>query len=148
MARLGGGSGRKTFVWRGEEVKDKVRRATGRACVGWSEDVISGSKQAVHRLTGTLSRSLHSAGRNYRGGSDERAAKVGALPAGGVTSGKSLPDWGGGDTAYIEAGSWISYAIYEWARGGSHDFLTAANSAANSRFPMLMRKALAEERLT
>ena len=148
MARLGGGSGRKTFVWNGEEIKDKVRRATGRACVAWAENVVSGSKQAAHRLTGTLSRSLHSAGRNYRGGSDERAARAGSLPAGGTGSGKSLPDWGGGDTAYIEAGSWISYAIYEYARGGSHDFLTAANEASNSRFPDMMRRAMAEERLT
>lgn len=143
MAKRGG---RKTFVWRGEEVKDKVRRATGRACVAWAENVVAGAKATpVHRLTGTLSRSLHSAGRNYSGKSDKRAAMVGALPAGGVASGKPLPDWGGGDVAYIEAGSWIDYAIYEYARGGSHDFITAANKAANSRFPGLMRKAIAEE---
>ena len=125
--------GKTTFEWRGEEVKQKVERATGRAMVSWAENVIAGAKRGVHRLSGTLSRSLHAAGRNYSGDNDERAAKVGSLSMGGVGSSMNLPDWDGSKTrAYIEAGSWITYAIYEWARGGSHDFLTAANAAANS----------------
>ncbi len=145
MAKRGG---RTTFVWRGDEVRDKVKRATGRAMVSWSENIISGAKRAVHRLSGTLSRSLHAAGRSYSGAQDERAAHVGSLSSGGVVSGAPLPDWGGGASAYIEAGSWISYAIYEYVRGGAHDFITSANDEANSRFPGLMNRAIAEERMT
>ncbi len=135
-----------TFEWHGRDVAERTHRAIGRASVAWGESIVSKAKGKVHRLSGTLSRSIHAAGKSYDGGRDKKAAEVGSLGSGGFGAGRSLPTWAG-DRAFIEAGSWIDYAVYEQARGGSHDFMTAAVDSANSGYTDKLRQAMMQEGL-
>lgn len=107
--------------WRGAKVGDKAGRAAKRAGIWWGETVVSKAKQRVHRLTGTLSRSLH-----FRGPQEA------------------------GDKFTVEAGSvdWFTrlpYGLYEYRRGGSHDFLTGPAREATGGLRDALKQALAEE---
>jgi hypothetical protein len=117
----------------------KARRASTRALVGTAEHGISLAKANVHRVTGTLSRSLHTAGRNYQGESDYEAAKAADLQNGSVTT--SQVSWEG-DTGVIWAGSWIPYAVFEESL---HPFLGPAFDVAREQQGSLLQKAFHEE---
>lgn len=137
MARNG------SFKWFGDKIRRKAESAVGSAAIAWGETVVSEEKQRVHRLTGTLSRSLHVATDKYNGTNDERIARSGVVTTqqlGGI------PRWVAGKSkAKVAAGSWISYAGDELKRGGTHDYQTAAVRIANNRFPRTMALAFRRE---
>ena len=126
--------------WHGEKIEGKSRRAVGRAMNAWGAQVVAEAKNDVHRLTGTLSRTLHTAMRSYKASSDKAEEGGGAVATG------DLPEWEG-DSAFLVAGSWVSYAIHELRRGGDHDFLTRAVNRANDRFKSSLQQAFGEEGL-
>ena len=126
--------------WHGEKIRGKGRRAVERAMQAWGAQVVADAKNDVHRLTGTLSRTLHTASRSYKPSSDQAEEGGGAVATG------DLPEWEG-DNAFIVAGSWISYAIHELRRGGAHDFLSRAVNRANGRFKGLLQQAFGSEGL-
>jgi hypothetical protein len=111
--------------WHGRRVTEKVKRSMERTAVGWGVQVSNEARVVVHRLTGTLSRSL-----NFRGPQDDGVDKV-IADAGSV-------DW------FTK----IPYGIYEWARGGSHDYLTGPVRIANADVLANLAKALREEGLS
>jgi hypothetical protein len=133
-----------TFVWHGEELKHHVEHALSRAAVGWAQQVVMAAKMIVHRVTGTLSRSLHAAPRDYNGAGDFEQAKTTSLDTGAAGAGYELPKWDNGH-AYIAAGSWIQYAAAEFSKGGTHDYLSGPVAQANQNFEGLVKKAMGEE---
>jgi hypothetical protein len=129
-----------TFEWHGDNIEQRVLRAVGRSQVAWGEQVTSKMRSVVHRLTGTLSRSLHTAKAGYTGESDESTARAGAAVANqdpGTSHGRAI----------VEAGSWISYALYEMRRGGSHDYVTDAVRSANGDYGETLKRAIMQEGL-
>jgi len=131
-----------TFEWKGGDVDEKVNTAIGRASVAWGEQVANKGREIVHRLSGTLSRSIHAAAGSYD--VDETGQAVeGVLPI--IV--EPVPEWDG-DTAAVSAGSWIGYAEFERRRGGSHDWLTGPVAEANGRYGQTLGQALREEGLS
>jgi hypothetical protein len=134
-----------TLNWKGAEIKSKVKRAVSRSMIAWAETAVYNMKTRVHRLTGTLSRSIHAAPRDYQGSGDEGSAasppkgSAMTLPAMG-----EIPQWVG-DGAVVRVGSWISYAKYENDRGGDHQFLEPAVEAATSGYHAQLEQAMREE---
>lgn len=128
------------YQWKGDEITQAVKMAVARAEVAWGVDVAMKAKARAHRLSGTLSRSLHAAPGNYD--KDEtKEAQQSELPI--VVSG--TPSWVSEYVATVAAGSWINYALYEMRRGGAHDFLTAPVTEAEGEFEGKLKQALAEE---
>lgn len=128
-----------TFTWKGVDVDAKVTNAIERASVAWGEQVSNKAKERAHRLSGTLSRSIHAAKGSYDQ-DDTGAAVAGVMPI--VVD--PVPEWEG-ETALVSAGSWINYAEFERRRGGGHDWLTGPAGEANGRYGQTIRQALVEE---
>lgn len=137
------GSGQPEFVWTGAEVKTAGRRAVNRTMVALGARTSSGAKQRVHRLTGTLSRSIHEAPPDYatQSAGDHEAAKTTDL-AGSATA--KLPVWDDKGEAALEVGSYLPYACVEEAR---HPFLAPALDEAMAGAEETFRQAFAEEGL-
>ena len=149
------------LIWRQAEVLQASRRASSRALVGRAERVVSEAKQRVHRLTGTLSRSTHSAPVGYADASDFTRARGAASIQPGrnpaypgrqvFTNGQDLQQampanvgmitWAG-DVGEIWAGSFIRYADIE---EGRHPWLHPAFEAAERDNGELLRQAFREE---
>lgn len=129
------------FEWHGKKVEAKAKRAIESASVQWGVTVAQKAKGIVHRLSGTLSRSLHAAPDNYNI-DDTAAAMVSTMP---LEVG-NIPRWVG-SKAMVAAGSWIDYAIYEKARGGLHDFLSTPARETNSKYGDMLRRAFARQGL-
>jgi hypothetical protein len=130
------------FTWEGEQITVKVRRAIGRGSVALAETIVSEAKQRVHRLTGTLSRSIHSAPDAYMGEGDHESAKAGEELGGALVT--SLPTWVSPGQAVILVGSWIPYACVEESR---HPYMAPAVEAALGRAADIFAQAFREEGL-
>lgn len=131
-----------SFVWHGQRIKRKLERAVARATIAWAMLVSTEAKMDVHRVTGTLSRSIHAAPSNYDGGSDIMLAKASALS--GIVG--QVPRWlGNRSVAEVAAGSWIDYAKTERQRGGTHDWLSRAVTVADAKFPFILARAMGQE---
>ena len=130
------------FVWKGDELVVAVHRAVARSMVALGETVSSEAKQRVHRLTGTLSRSIHAAPDNYMGTGDYEQAKEADLAAGAAVA--QLPTWVGQNKAVILVGSWIPYACVE---EGRHPYMAPAIEVAMGRVLGVFQQAFREEGL-
>jgi len=137
------------FEWRGNDIVAAVHRAAARGVVALGETIVSEAKQRVHRLTGTLSRSIHSAPDNYQGGSDyddardpEHGGSGRDLAAGAVIG--ELPTWVTESQAVVLVGSWIPYACVE---EGRHPYMQPAIEAAMGRALGVFQQAFREEGL-
>ena len=134
------------FSWLGDTVvKGKTRRAVSRALVSTAEAVAALMKRKAHRLSGTLSRSVHSAPFGYRGRSDYAAARLASLTTGG-SEGPNFTVWQG-EQGEVWVGSWIPYALFEARRGGAHDFITGPGVQGSQSFFRRLEQALKEEGL-
>lgn len=131
----------KSFEWHGDDIQDRMKRATGRAVVAIGENISMEAKQIVHVVTGTLRRSIHTAPRYYGGGSDESAAATADLSNVGV-EGVSFE----GAAALIEVGSWLSYASVEEVNRG-HTYIEPAVELVRSRANQIFEQAVREEGL-
>ena len=124
--------------WFGGQIKAGAERAQLRAALAWGEQVSSRAKMRAHRISGTLSRSIHAAPEDYDR-DDEPQAKTAEVP---TVRPSPTPDG-----VIIAAGSWMSYAEFERRRGGAHDWLTQPAEESNAKFPITLRQAWAEEGL-
>lgn len=125
--------------WRGDDHKTRMRRAAGRSLIAIGENIVADAKPLTHVVTGTLRRSLHTAPVGYAG--DDAGAATADLPnadLGDVT----YEDEG----AYIEMGSWLPYANYEFNVRG-HDALTPAVEASRGYADDIIARAVREEGL-
>lgn len=128
-----------TFKWEGTNVIERVKRAVERSEVAVAEVAVTEAKVVVHRITGTLSRSIHAAQPGTTdGASDEEAAFGGSDLTAAV-----VPVWEG-DQALLEVGSWISYAINE---EDLHPYLYPSIEKAAAEAPAIFEQAFAEEGL-
>lgn len=94
-----------------------IHRAYARAATALAFRAVAQMKGRVHRITGTLSRSIHASRHEEGHEGDLEKGRAGTT----ITENIS-PVWAKGSTWDILAGSWIPYAIYEQERGGPHDF--------------------------
>lgn len=136
------------FTWDGAEAKAKARRAVNRAMVALGARTTSGAKQRVHRLTGTLSRSIHEAPPDYatQATGDLKAAQDAAhggqeQDLAGSEMAK-LPVWDEHSEAAMEVGSYLPYACVEEAR---HPYLAPALDEAMASAEATFKQAFAEE---
>ena len=128
-------------MWAAGPVVNKVTRAKERALVAVGERIVSEAKQVVHRISGTLSRSIHLAQPGYTGPADQsRARSLDLHRRGSIVPLKTA----GGDLVLL-AGSWIDYAEDELDRGGSHDYMTPAVEIAEGASKEALQRALAAE---
>jgi len=131
------------FEWYGDDILGSCRRAAARGTIALAETVVSSAKDRVHRLTGTLSRSIHAAPDGYEGAGDQPQAEGGADLSG--ASYAELPTWVGEDQAVILVGSWIAYACVEESR---HPYMAPALEAVmGSVAEDIFQQAFAEEGL-
>lgn len=124
--------------WEGGKRSREVTRACERATLAIAEHVASEAKIRVHRITGTLSRSIHTFNEEYAGQGDEAQAKGSAIQGLKVANTK-------GGTITVLVGSLISYAKYEERL---HPFLTPAFDIALSGAQARFRMAMAQEGIT
>lgn len=130
--------------WKGDDVKRRAHRAIERGMIATAETAVSEAKQRVHRLTGTLSRSIHAAPAQYNGEHDHRRARIIDLAEdGGIAQG--LPTWRD-DSAIIWVGSWLPYAFVEEVVR-KHTYLGPAFDLAKARAVEKFRMAFAQEGL-
>lgn len=127
------------IVWHGAEMNRKVVRACERTTLALAETVASEAKQRVHRVTGTLSRSIHTFDEEFEGQGDERRAKDGEA----IQGLRAVETKGGIITVLV--GSLISYAKYEERL---HPFMEPAFDVAMATGVARFRQAMAEEGLT
>lgn len=132
ISPLGGGV---VIRWDGAERNREVTRACERATLAISEHAVSEAKARVHRITGTLSRSIHTFNEEYKGQGDERRAQNAAIEGLKVANTK-------GGVITVLVGSLISYAQYEEAL---HPFLAPAFTIALAGGPLKFRMAMAQE---
>lgn len=104
---VGAGKDKVVIQWNGVDKMLQVTRAAERATLAIAEEIVSGAKRRVHRITGTLSRSTHTFEAEYVGQADEERAE-----AGEVIQGLSFVKAKNGGVEVL-AGSLISYARYE-----------------------------------
>lgn len=109
--------------WDGPKILEKAKKAVTATCIWFGEDMVSGMKVDVHRLTGTLSRSLNFQGPNETGGRFETL--IGDL------------DW------FTK----LAYGRWEFLRGGSHDYMTRALNASIQQLLTKLAAAMKEEGL-
>lgn len=132
------------FVWKGRQVSDGVRRAVEKGMRDWGDEVTDQAKARAHVITGTLQRSLHTAPGGYDGSGDESVARGQAIGSGGIGGLAGVPNWDG-ETAVIDVGSWVSYAIHEMRRGGAHDFLSDVVGTSQYLFEGKLASAMRRE---
>lgn len=132
-----------TFEWNGANFIEAMHTAVSRAQIAVGSLAVSEQKAVVHRLTGTLARSIHIAPKDYVGESDQAKAAAGLdlQTDGGGAAFYNLPTWVG-DDAYLEEGSWIDYACVENNR---HPYMAAGMDLAISRARAIYQQAFAEE---
>lgn len=131
-----------THEWHGDRVNESVGRAVIRAEIAWGETAVSKSKQLpVHRLSGTLSRSLHAAPADHDV-DETRQAEVSVIASTPPKERASDP------VIRIAWGSWIDYAGFERKRGGSHDWMTGPTAEASGAYPRTLESAMAAAGLT
>lgn len=131
------------YEWYGDDILSSCKRAVGRASVALAETVVYEAKDRVHRLTGTLSRSIHAAPDGHEGSGDHPRAEGGENLQGSVTA--ELPTWVGENQAVILVGSWIPYACVEESR---HPYMAPALEAVmGSVAEEIFQQAFAEEEL-
>ena len=132
---LGGGV---VIRWHGAERAREVTRACERATLAISEHAVAEAKGRVHRITGTLSRSIHTFDEEYKGQGDEQRAQNAAIQ--GLTVAKTK-----GGVITVLVGSLISYARFEEAL---HPFLKPAFDVAMAGGQARFRMAMAQEGIT
>jgi hypothetical protein len=126
--------------WNGPLLMAAMHRAIARSEVAWGVNVSMKAKGRAHRISGTLSRSMHCAPGDYDT-DDTAIAQAVEMP---IIVGQ-VPRWLSDFISDVAAGSWINYAIFEKRRGGTHDFLSGAVAEANGEFHGQLQQALAEE---
>jgi len=132
---LGGGV---IIRWDGGKRSREVTRACERATLAIAEHAASEAKIRVHRITGTLSRSIHTFDEEYRGQGDEAVAKDGEVQGLRAANVK-------GGVVTVLVGSLISYAKYEERL---HPFMKPAFDVAIEGAGARFRMALAQEGIT
>lgn len=123
--------------WQGAQVLTKAKRAIERAEVATLEEASAEATRVVHRITGTLARSIHAAPIDYVGPADESVARSGRK----IMNAADIPTWQGWQ-AMGEVGSWISYAIYEERR---HPYLAPSFHMATQQFTTKLHQAFDSE---
>ncbi|KKN47438.1 hypothetical protein LCGC14_0662780 [marine sediment metagenome] len=121
-----------------EGIHDNIRSAWVRTAIALGWKGIADMKGRVHRLTGTLSRSIHVSVREEGHGDDLDNAK------GGDIKETISPNWDEGSYDVL-AGSWLPYAGPEAHRGGSHDFFTPAIEVIKRSVQSTYKQALEDE---
>ena len=125
---------RHSLIWRPQLFKGLMQRGARLAEIELAEATVDEMRSVVHVITGTLKRSLHVAPNTYDGRSDKGRAQ-----AGEDLRDVARPSMR--DRTPIQAGSWVDYALYENARGGSHAFADLAFAALRSRKDEIIRSA-------
>ncbi len=119
-------------------IHDNIRRAWARTAIALGERGVADMKGRVHRLTGTLSRSLHVSAKEKGHESDVGQAKSSDIKE------TISPNWDKGSYDVL-AGSWLPYAGPEAGRGGSHDFFTPAVEVVKRNVESTYKQALEDE---
>jgi hypothetical protein len=134
------GKSRVEFKWNGPQLQVAMHTAIARAEVAWGVDVAMKAKAIAHRISGTMSRSMHCAPGDYD--TDDTAQAQGSEMA--IIVG-ATPRWLSEFVADVAAGSWVNYALFEMRRGGAHDFLTGPYNEAMGEYNGRLQQALREE---
>lgn len=118
------------FEWKGAEYKVKVAAKAAELLLRWGDMVAAEAKSTVHRVTGTLSRSIATFAEARDTAAEERP-DIGSLA-------KELEH---ADKATILVGSKLPYACVEENR---HPYLGPAVSKANSMVKLLAERVFAQ----
>ncbi len=138
------------FTWTADEVLAKAKRAHERALVAFGYSISQQSKTIVHKVTGTLGRSIHIAQDSYSDSIDDlQHAKdhkrggdeldVGAAQ-GNMTE---LVTWTG-SVGSLSVGSWLEYAQRIETR---YPYMAPTIQSMQGRFLGLLQQAMSEEGL-
>jgi hypothetical protein len=131
-------------TWNGLTLQHKIDRAAGRAIVGIGVLASVETKRVTHKVTGTLSRSVHAAEPMEYHESDEVDAAGGAdlmMDAGQLHAAKTYVG------RVIEVGSWISYACAEWVGRGHPGVTQGLEVSRGVRADNIVKQAFMEEGL-
>jgi len=130
--------------WNGMGLQDRVNRASGRALVGISMQVVVNTKRVTHRISGSLARSVHAAQPMTADEEmDERLAEAGTDLA--LYYGMPVPVHTPMGRA-LEVGSWMPYACVEWV-GRGHPGVTQGLEMSRIMVNPIIEKAFREEGL-
>jgi hypothetical protein len=125
-------------TWNGDELKRRARRAMGRADVSIGEQIGAEATIIVHKISGNLGRSIHTAPIPYVGRQDEAEVVVGNL-----ATARNVLD---GFTALVEVGSWLAYACVE-ETGRKHYYIAPAAELVLPTGHITIKAAFKEEGL-
>ncbi len=114
------------FTWN-DKLAPNVVGAVDRGMARSAANAARTAKGAAHVRTGRLRRSIHAARAGYDGSHDHAVATTTNIPPEGF--GFELGNPKGSKLDWV-VGSWVTYAVYERARGGGHDFLSGAFAEA------------------
>ena len=124
------------MIWLGHEIEEAMEEIVEEASLQTVLVAKMYMKERVHRVTGTLSRSIHVAPTDYEGSTDQAiatASEVIDVPYG---------DWDVAGRYYgIAVGSWIEYADDEELRGGSHENMGPSFEMAVQEYPTFLEQA-------
>ena len=130
------------FTWSPAGVLRKEKRAVDRATVATMNIAASNAKMVVHRVFGTLSRSIHVAPLGYKGDADQSMAEAGIS----LQDDRAIVKWDNfGLSLFV--GSWLDYSLVEELRGGSHEYMLPSFQSAVKEYPKILRKAMKREGL-
>lgn len=132
------------FTWLGSEVSARTALAENAALVAIAQDVVAGGKMYVHRLTGTLSRSIHAAPVGYEDGEGDRGSAMAGSDLGGAFGMSIDMVTQQGNGAAIWAGSWIIYAYIQEIIRGNLYMTQAVDDVSGERAQSHMTQAFAE----